>query len=429
MHKLCCVFYTVSEPELDHTGFEFEMESLVLAATLVLLSLLAPSTSQEANTNLPLTYRARGAEGGEQVCSPDELRQRLQTITRNDVSSLLRNNLPALVPCSDRNLGQLEHCPAASCSDIVAQSLVLRPSGYHWIISSNGTAVRSYCDMDAALCNLGRGTTQINPADSCRDVTYSGYYWVRSSNGTAVQVYCNMDRVCGCNSTGRWMRVAYLNMTDPSQQCPSTWTLQTRSSEPRRLCGRGSGGASCKSVTYSTFGINYSHVCGRVIGYQYYSTDAFHFFGQVPQTMESYYVNGISLTHGSPGARQHIWTFVAGLVENNPSSYPQYSCPCADRATALSLVPSFVGNDYFCESGNPNSGYSNTLYSNDPLWDGQGCGAVSCCELSYPLGLTPPWFCKQLPQATTDDIEVRICSDQGSVNEGTPVELIEIYVN
>ena len=132
------------------------MESPLFAVTLVLLSLLAHSASQEVNTTLPLTYRARATEGGEQVCSPDELRQRLQDITRNDVSNLLRNNLPALVPCSDRNLGRLEHCPAASCSDIVAQSQVLRPSGYYWIISSGGTAVRSYCDMDAALCNLGR---------------------------------------------------------------------------------------------------------------------------------------------------------------------------------------------------------------------------------------------------------------------------------
>ena len=438
MHKLYCIFVklrTAPEPELDHTGVEFEMESLVLAATLVLLSLLTPSASQEANTTLPLTYRARAAEGGEQVCSPDELRQRLQAITRSDVSNLLRNNLPALVPCSDRNLGQLEHCPAASCSDIVAQSQVLHPSGYYWIISSNGTTVRLYCDMDAVLYiyNLDRGTTQTNPADSCSDVTYtcpSGYYWVRSSNGTAVQVYCDMDRVCGCNSTGGWTRVAYLNMTDPSQQCPSAWTLQTRSSEPRRLCGRSSSGAGCKSVTYSTFGINYSHVCGRVTGYQSRTPDAFHHDGHEERSLESYYVDGVSLTHGPTGARQHIWTFAAGNVENGPSSHPEWTCPCADRATPLSLVPSFIGNDYFCESGNSASTYSNSqFYPNDPLWDGQGCGSSSCCELSYPPGVTPPWFCKQLPQATTNDIEVRICGDQDTGNEDTPVELIEIYIN
>ena len=396
---------------------------------MVLLSLLASSASQEVNTTLPLTYRARAAEGGEQVCSPDELRQRLQAITRNDVSNLLKNSLPALVPCSDTNLGQLEHCPAASCSDIVTQSQVLRPSGYYWIRSSNGSTVRVYCDIDDAMCNLGRGTTQNNPADSCSGVFYtcpSGYYWIRSSNGTAVQVYCDMDKVCGCNSTGGWTRVAYLNMKDPNQQCPSAWTLQTRSSEPRRLCRMTGSGLGCESATYSTFGMNYSHVCGRVTGYQYATTDAFHHLAS--QTIEGYYVDGVSLTHGSPGARQHIWTFVAGIVENNPSSYPFYSCPCADRATALSLVPSFVGNDYFCESGDLNSTYTFMFFPSDPLWDGQGCGAASCCELRYPPGVTPPWFCKQLPQPTTNDIEVRICRDEDGGNEGTPIELIEIYI-
>ena len=357
------------------------MESVVLAATVVLLSPLAPSASQEVNTTFPLTYRARATEGGEQVCSPNEERQRLQARTHNDVSNLLRNNLPALVRCSDRNLGQLKHCPAASCSDIDAQSLILRPSGF---------------------------------------------YWIKSSSGTVVQVYCDMDRVCSCSGTGGLTRVAYLNMTDPSQQCPNAWTLKTRSSEPRRLCGRDSSSGSCKSVTYSTFGMNYSHVCGRVVGYQYGVPDA---FANPSQTIEGYYIDGISLTHGSPGSRQHIWTFAGGFTENILPAHPQLSCPCADRTTVLSLVPSFVGNNYFCESGNPTFEYNYTLFANDPLWDGQGCGAASCCELSYPPGVTPPWFCKQLPQTTTDDIEVRICGDQGIANEDTPVQLIEIYVN
>ena len=71
------------------------------------------------------------------------------------------------------------------------------------------------------------------------------------------------------------------------------------SSEPRRLCGKDSStrlSASCDSVTYNTFGINYSHVCGRVIGYQYRVPDAF--LNSRSQTIEGYYVDGVSLTHG-----------------------------------------------------------------------------------------------------------------------------------
>ena len=132
-----------------------------------------------------------------------------------------------------------------------------------------------------------------------------------------MQLYCDVQRLFSHN-TAPWTRVAYLNMTDPSQQCPSTLTLQTRSSEPRRLCRRTrSSGGSCDLVTYSTFGVNYSRVCGRVVGYQSGVPDA---FANPSQTIEGYYVDGISLTHGSPGSRQHIWIFAAGILENNPSN-------------------------------------------------------------------------------------------------------------
>ena len=77
------------------------------------------------------------------------------------------------------------------------------------------------------LHSISVGLQQNRPASSCSEIAEqnprqaSGVYWIRSSNGSAVQVYCDMDRVCGCNSTRRWARVAYLNMTDPSQHAVS----------------------------------------------------------------------------------------------------------------------------------------------------------------------------------------------------------------
>ena len=38
------------------------------------------------------------------------------------------------------------------------------------------------------------------------------------------------------------------------------------------------------------------------------------------------------------------------------------------------------------------------------------------------------WFSVQLPAPTTDMIEVSICCDQDTMDEDTPVELIEIYM-
>jgi len=81
-------------------------------------------------------------------------------------------------------------------------------------------------------------------------------------------------------------------------------------------------------------------------------------------------------------------------------------------------------SDYFCETGNDDSINPNgRWFINDPLWDGQDC--VTACECTFN---SPPWFCKQLPQAATDDIEVRICSNVGNIDEDTPVEVVELYI-
>ena len=47
------------------------------------------------------------------------------------------------------------------------------------------------------------------------------------------------------------------------------------------------------------------------------------------------------------------------------------------RHYATDLIPSFVGNDYFCETGAPqgeilSGGTPIAFYADDPLWDGQG---------------------------------------------------------
>ena len=131
-------------------------------------------------------------------------------------------------------------------------------------------------------------------------------------------------------------------------------------------------------------------------------------------TIEGSYVAGVSLTHGSP--RQHIWTFAAGHSEFLDTNYV---CPC-DTTVDISIPP-FVGGDYFCESGR-NSAAPNRFFADDPLWDGNGCTATStCCSFN-----NPPYFTKQLPSPTTDDIEARLCNDY--TFEDTPIELIELYV-
>ena len=221
---------------------------------------------------------------------------------------------------------------------------------------------------------------------------------------------------CG-GSTG-WRRVAYLNMSDSSQQCPSVWREITT---PHRVCGRRSSSAgNCEGVNYSTGGEQYEQVCGRIIGYQVGDPEAF--FRSSGRSINTFYVDGVSVTHGSP--RQHIWTFACGVDEQ--TTYRGSTCPCVAGSIGGSRIPSFVGQNYFCEAGLTrwNGRYGVLHIDGDPLWDGQGCGPTStCCTFN-----SPPWFNVQLPSTTTDDIEVRICSTFGIQNEDTPIQLLELYV-
>ena len=218
---------------------------------------------------------------------------------------------------------------------------------------------------------------------------------------------------CG-GSTG-WRRVAYLNMSDSSQQCPSTWREYTT---PHRVCGRRSTG--CEGLNYTTGSEQYNQVCGRIIGYQLGNTDAF--LGS-SRSIDTSYVEGVSVTNGSP--RQHVWTFANGLAEVS-TSYPYALCPCVTGSTNINRIPSFVGQNYFCETGLTRwFGGNHVLHPDgDPLWDGQGCGPTSsCCTFN-----SPPWFNVTLSSPTTDDIEVRICGRGSTGCCDTPIQLIELYV-
>uniref|UniRef100_A0A1X7SXI1 Uncharacterized protein n=1 Tax=Amphimedon queenslandica TaxID=400682 RepID=A0A1X7SXI1_AMPQE len=85
-----------------------------------------------------------------------------------------------------------------------------------------------------------------------------------------------------------------------------------------------------------------------------------------------------------------------------------------------------MGTHWFCESGNPNPSWSYTLYTSDPLWDGQGCGSLEspCCNAP---GI--PWFHRDYGSTTTTDyIELRVCADGGYSVENSPLSFYEIYV-
>lgn len=263
------------------------------------------------------------------------------------------------------------------------------------------------------------GLTREFPASSCQNISRpSGYYWISNLNGEAVRVYCEMD-IQRCGHAGGWVRIAYINMAIASHQCPTTWREITM---PRRACGpAASSRPGCSSAFFTTQGIHYTHIHGRVTGYQYASTNAFSaYIDGDSTTIDENYLDGVSITRGQPESRQHIWSFAAATS----ATYTDLNaclCTRSDSPWPYSLPP-FVGQDYFCDTGNPGPGYTPMLYAENPLWDGEGCVSTSsCCQFN-----TPPWFCKQVSTTVADSIEVRICTDD-TVGE-TPIQLLELYI-
>ena len=81
------------------------------------------------------------------------------------------------------------------------------------------------------------------------------------------------------------MRVANIDMTNT---CPSGLNL---TSSPKRVCDITIFG--CVSNDFDIHGVQYSHICGRVIGYQKSSTYAFLWHSR---GIDGNYVYGVSLT-------------------------------------------------------------------------------------------------------------------------------------
>ena len=278
------------------------------------------------------------------------------------------------------------------------------------------------------------GFCEGNPAESCMRIAEetpyarSGEYWIRSCSGSAVRVYCEMDgsRCCsnlGTNSSAPgWMRVANLDMTNPSHVCPAGMFLgaDTR----KRLCRRRVA-AGCISIFFPTYHLPYSKVCGRVIAYQEGTADAFlQYYNDNTLTIDDDFLDGVTISVGYP--RTHIWSFAAAHTEGGAGADSISSCPCARTDTPSSaVVPPFVENEYFCESGTQNRGAEyNVLYLDDPLWDGEGCPDNSaCCQLN-----NPPWFCRDLGQQFRNDLEVRLCGNENRGNEDVALDVIELYV-
>ena len=130
-------------------------------------------------------------------------------------------------------------------------------------------------------------------------------------------------------------------------------------------------------------------------GYQFESPDCFQ--GH-PRDIDSYYVDGVSITYGS-SPRTHVWTYAVGIHQFLiPKTHRSATCP----STGDGDGPwDFIGDNYYCSSGNPDNSLLHKLYTT-PLWSNIQGNCPFC-------GKNDLYFCVELETLTTEDLELRIC--------------------
>ncbi len=389
-----------------------------LAATLLLLLILqsaaiyqlrsVPTVVCQQTTPTTATTNATTSAltAGEMACTCDNN----DTTKQLDTIASLINNITVNEGCMTNVMDTIKEIKDSLQEQIEGSKAIAISTIKENIIATEAVVNDVLLGVEELL--KLQNNSQIEQFKSCQDVmrhshfgSISGYYHINSQ-----LVYCEMGELC--NSTGGWTRLAYLDMSDSTVNCPTGFTLVEDGGV--RACGRPDGGqASCASVKFPSNGISYSQVCGRVVGYQRGSPDGL----AGPNDVNSYYLDGVSITQRYP--RKHVWSLMCGLHDSISSVY---NCPCNNGAQPLHP---FIGDHYFCESGNPSADWSLQLYIDDPLWDGEGCGSEEqvCCTAP---GL--PWFHRSL-DTSTDYLELRVCCDQdSSTDEDVPVSFYELYV-
>ena len=266
-----------------------------------------------------------------------------------------------------------------------------------------------------ALTGLGTTTA----AESCdaifqTDPTCSTGYYLVYAGKEPVLTYCRAPQTL-CGVSGRWRRVAHINMSEEGSSCPPGLLETSNTTLNKRACGRRVD-YKCSSVLFPVGQTNYTQVCGIVQGYQFGWNNAFGPSYHFRTNIDGPYLDGISITAGQP--RQHLWSYAAQVSER-----PNFKvvCPCNNNPNLTTHVPEFVGQHHYCESGFSVNTHKQTAWG-DPLWDGAGCTAAGnqCCE-RYG------WFHRVIPP-TTDDIEVRWCSNAVRFREDIYTDLVEIWV-
>jgi len=222
--------------------------------------------------------------------------------------------------------------------------------------------------------------------------------------------------ICG-DIQGGWIKIADIH---DGENCPSAWQSITIPQTSKKACRSGQDAAGAYTANFSTEEAceGFQHFCGKVIGYQKGTPDGFNEKAVVGTQIDDCYLDGLSITYGQQ--RKHLWSLAIGVSLDNFTTLG--NCPCSENAGQS--PPSFVRDDYYCDSASIGLPLTSAYFPDNPVWDGEGCSSNnSCCAQA-----NMPYFYRHLLMPVKEDIEVRLCKNEVFSNEGILIKSMELYV-
>ena len=312
----------------------------------------------------------------------------------------------SLATCS-QTLSTIENCKVGKVSSISTSKEHVVPCTCNKALTAH--LVKSLKSCTQAVETLtkckkggGGGGETVYNVNSCDELKKkhstlkSGNYKLRIG-GKVVPVYCHMGELCG--TVGGWTRLGHLKMSSDHKMCPNE-QFSYINKGGLHLCRIKSDKAGCATASYSSHGIKYSTICGYARGYQKGLAYAFIKSFQLPAS----YLNGVSFQRfdASTTKREHVWSYACGQSEKSKNNN---ACPCNKGAPESAKPPSFVGKNYYCESGTSTKPGSADFFPKDPLWDGKGFNNdEGPCHKDMM-----PYFKRTYDSTIADHISMKLC--------------------
>ena len=172
------------------------------------------------SSNLALTFDAANSTCTA-ACSTCSDTSNTDTTTSNSNTAILEELLNTTFNATSQEIEKISQ----KMDGLIASLFHIKDT-----TTTNAGAINDILLLVEDLLTLHNDSSSSSPLPtSCQEIknkqpnSPSGVYLLATANNGTKYVYCNMEELCG--SGGGWTRLAYLDMTDSTENCPSGFKL------------------------------------------------------------------------------------------------------------------------------------------------------------------------------------------------------------